>query len=396
MNSPKICESLNRFSSVSNTNSDFAANDVINMKGGAAVKAGTFHKWNIFRRLGRSDDEIRANNDTRQQFLNALKESFGLAETGKALVDKLATILGKEVFKPEDYSFKGGKLDSGKPLTDRRITAVLNTVNAMRSKTMAEDDIKASRTIDNLSNRLSLLYILSDSGKIPKLTDAELRNIYCTINDIQTQIEERNDALYKNRYVGFSASLHFAVNTLDRPKEERDALFNAIMTGMKGDARFVEAYERHEELINRHYSLLGIERPVNDGLNDDASGPMTVGVALKTLKLPLSATMADVRKAYKTLAFKNHPDKLANLPEDQRKERVSFYTRVVDAYGFLSSEFEKGHFGKSRSMSSKEEPANNIPQPPPNQDTLAIGNGDPAAEREFLARQAQALTIIKP
>ena len=383
MSAPKISESLNRFFAVVDAKSKFSANDVINIRGGKAQKAGTFRKWNIFRRLGRSDAEVNANNNTRQQFLDALKESLGLSEKGQALVDKLANILGKEVFKPEDYTFKGGKLDCGKPLTTRRITDVSAKLLDMRNKMIVEDDAKASRAVHDLSNRLSLLYTLSDSGKIPKLTDAELGNVYATISDIQTQTEEWNDALSKNRYVGFSASLRLAVDLLDRSHEDRDVLFNAIMTEMKGDARFAEAYERHEKLIDRHYSLLGIERPANDGL-DELSNRMTVGGALGILKLSPNVTMVDVRKAYKTLVSENHPDKLFGIPENQKQERVELYQKIVGAYKFLVSEFEKGRFGKKHGMPPKEEPGHSIPQPPPSQDLLAIGNGDPEAEREFL------------
>lgn len=387
--------SISRFLDVSSQSSGFADTDVVNVNGDAVQKAGTFHDRNIFRRAFRWGDERMANNNTRQQFLNSLKETFGLTESGKDLVNKLGRILGKDVFKPEDYTFdKNGVIDCGRPLTARRIKAVSEKIVAMHSQAMTENDNKVNQTIQAVCNKLKRLYTLLDTGKLPKVSNSEMNDIYTTIYKIQNEPEEMNDAKYKYRYVGFSAALRVAVNTLDRTSEEREALFNAIMEGMTADAKFAEAYNRHEKLIDEHYSLKGIKRPENDGLGVTTTS-MTVEVALDILKLPLSSSMEDVRKAYKKLASQHHPDKLANLPEDQKKVRTELYTRIVSAHEFLKAEFDNGHFGKTHRMPANRESEPDIPQQPSNSAPLFIGNGNREAEMAFLAQQSQEL-IIKP
>ena len=273
MNSPKISESLNRFFTVTNADSDFAANDVINMRGGEATKAGTFHKWNIFRRAGRSDDEIRANNDTRQQFLNALKESFGLEETGKALVDKLATILGKDVFKPEDYTFgKDGRLNCGKPLTTRRITDVYAAVtDEIRHKAngIAIKVCDLARSLEKgLTNRVF--------DEITKIGQEDISNIFADHRGIfeevfsLTKTNEMNTKFVKAGVIQECFSIPARVRIasgkilnmmkISNP-EERDKLANDIINWMKRDDYFDnESYEKQEKLIDEWYAAKGWDR----------------------------------------------------------------------------------------------------------------------------------------
>ena len=273
MNSPKISESLNRFFTVTNADSDFAANDVINMRGGEATKAGTFHKWNIFRRAGRSDDEIRANNDTRQQFLNALKESFGLEETGKALVDKLATILGKDVFKPEDYTFgKDGRLNCGKPLTTRRITDVYAAVTGkIRDKTI------------DIASEINVLSTLLQRGltdrffeAITKIGREDISNIFTDKRGILEEVfsfidtneinHKSNKAKVPQTLLSIPARVRIAsgkilnMMKISNP-EERDKVANDIIDWMKRNYNFdIERYEKQEKLIDEWYAAKGWDR----------------------------------------------------------------------------------------------------------------------------------------
>lgn len=375
--------SFSRFSEVSYQSSGFAEDDVVNMKEGGAEKAGTFHRHNIFRRAFRSADEVRENNDTRQKFLDSLKETFGLTENGMALVERLAGILGRDVFKPEDYSFgEDGRIDCGRPLTARRVTAVSEKISVLRSRLVSLNNRQVDGAVMNLCNRLSYLYTLLDAGKIvPKVTDPEMNDIYNTISSILSDPDERNER--KNPYVGFESVLRVAVSMLSRPAEEKDKIFNAIRDGMELDARFAAAHAKHEQLINEHFAFLGIERPENDGLGGDTKS-MTAEIALNILNLPSDATMRDVRRAYKILVARNHPDKLSGLPEDQRRERTDLYTRIVSARDFLQSEFEKGLFDKEHRVSTEPEPE--VSQRRSDPTPLFIGDGNLAAERDFLAR----------
>ena len=278
MNSPKISESLNRFFTVTNADSDFAANDVINMRGGEAAKAGTFHKWNIFRRAGRSDDEIRANNNTRQQFLDALKDSFGLEETGKALVDKLATILGKDVFKPEDYTFgKDGRLNCGKPLTTRRITDVYEAVTRqIRNKAL---DIEAKITglsAGDLSGSLEKRLTKRVFNAITQTGRKDVSDLFADHRGIFEKVfsfTDGNEINSKSLKAGVSPALLsiparvriasgkiLNMMNISNP-EERDKLANDIIDWMKRDIDLDrELYEKLESLTDEWYAAKGWDR----------------------------------------------------------------------------------------------------------------------------------------
>jgi|GEM_PF-2811339 len=55
--------------------------------------------------------------------------------------------------------------------------------------------------------------------------------------------------------------------------------------------------------------------------------------ALKTLKLPENATSDEIRKAFLTLAKKNHPDQFRD--EKSKKEAAERFIKIKDAYDFL-------------------------------------------------------------
>ena len=111
-------------------------NTVTNLDGKELKASGTFHGGNIFRTIGRSGDEKRANNEIRTELLRALGQAFGIdgmeEKNGKVTFSKdfmvrLKEILGDDVLKSGDFQLNGdGAVTSGRPLTQRRITAIMN------------------------------------------------------------------------------------------------------------------------------------------------------------------------------------------------------------------------------------------------------------------------------
>ena len=111
-------------------------NTVANLDGKELKAGGTFHGGNIFRTIGRSGDEKRANNAVRTELLKALGQAFGIGgmeeKNGKVTFSKdfmvkLKEILGDDVLKSGDFQLNGdGAVTSGRPLTQRRITAIMN------------------------------------------------------------------------------------------------------------------------------------------------------------------------------------------------------------------------------------------------------------------------------
>ena len=109
-------------------------NTVANLNGKELKAGGTFHGGNIFRTIGRSGDEKRANNEVRTELLRALGQAFGISgmeeKNGKVTFSKdfmvrLKDILGDDVLKSGDFKLNNdGSVTSGRPLTQRRITAI--------------------------------------------------------------------------------------------------------------------------------------------------------------------------------------------------------------------------------------------------------------------------------
>ena len=108
----------------------------------------------------RSDDNEAKNNAIRTELLKALGEAFklkGAVTTGgqttftKGFMDELEKILGPEIFKRSDFGIKDGVVDSGKPLTQRRIKAILNVART-KGETAVYDAKTYLAKIDNLTD----------------------------------------------------------------------------------------------------------------------------------------------------------------------------------------------------------------------------------------------------
>ncbi len=110
-------------------------NTVANLDSKGLKSGGTFHGGNIFRRIGRSSEEKRANNEVRTVLLKSLGQAFGISgmeeKNGKVTFSKdfmvnLKKILGDDVLKSSDFELNNdGSVTSGRPLTQRRITAIM-------------------------------------------------------------------------------------------------------------------------------------------------------------------------------------------------------------------------------------------------------------------------------
>ena len=110
-------------------------NTIANLDGTGKIKAnGTYGgAMSVF---SRTDADRVRNNAARTALLKALGQAFGLsgmsevngvATFSKDFMDKLQEILGRDVFKRDDFKVGAdGIVKSGRPLTERRITAILS------------------------------------------------------------------------------------------------------------------------------------------------------------------------------------------------------------------------------------------------------------------------------
>ena len=101
-------------------------------------KLGLF-LWKPFR----SDDTEKRNNAVRTELLKALAQAFGLEgvteHDGKTMfsdefMNRLSDLLGP-AFKRGDFGIKDGIAASGKPLTQRRITAIFKAAATVKAET---------------------------------------------------------------------------------------------------------------------------------------------------------------------------------------------------------------------------------------------------------------------
>lgn len=130
--------------------------------------------WKPFR----SEENEAKNNAVRTELLKALGQAFeinGVTEHGgqtlfsSAFMDRLEEILGPEVFKREDFGLEGGEVASGKPLTQRRITAIVKAAcaksesgydaTAYSAKADAIADAFKGRDPNALSTRTAQRYV---------------------------------------------------------------------------------------------------------------------------------------------------------------------------------------------------------------------------------------------
>lgn len=89
-----------------------------------------------------------------------------------------------------------------------------------------------------------------------------------------------------------------------------------------------------------------IRRVANDlGISDKDLGSLSAmfrmqepGAAYAVLEIPATATNDEVKKAYRRMAMKYHPDKVAQLGEDVQKAAGEKFKKVQEAYESVSKQ----------------------------------------------------------
>lgn len=69
-----------------------------------------------------------------------------------------------------------------------------------------------------------------------------------------------------------------------------------------------------------------------------------------TLSLDSSSNDQDIKRAYKNLALKNHPDRFPHASEDQRKQLTDTFQKLSQAYAILSDTNKKARYDATGSI----------------------------------------------
>lgn len=83
---------------------------------------------------------------------------------------------------------------------------------------------------------------------------------------------------------------------------------------------------------------LGISNTEFEALKAPFLKHIDTGWAYKALSLETSATIDDIKKAYRKMAMKYHPDKVNNLGEEVKKSATEKFRAVNEAYEHLKKE----------------------------------------------------------
>ncbi len=110
-----------------------SGNTIANLGDDGLTAGGTYH--GALGAITRTKAEKAENNKVRTELLRSLGQAFGLSGMSEAdgkvsfskdFMDQLESILGKDVFKRDDFKIGAdGTVTSGRPLTSRRISAII-------------------------------------------------------------------------------------------------------------------------------------------------------------------------------------------------------------------------------------------------------------------------------
>ena len=189
---------LSAFSNARLGTSDRAIANV-SSNGDRIERKNTYYTWvgKIFRLSGAKT----ANNAVRTELLCALGRAFDLEGVGNnsagkttfstGFMDKLSELLGED-FKRDDFGIgDDGTVKSGKPLTQRRIKAILNRATLVGRAKNEDFDIKAAQ--------VKYDYVASKIKSLPE--DSRIREHFDAVKKLMDFVQNELPALIKGNYL---------------------------------------------------------------------------------------------------------------------------------------------------------------------------------------------------
>ena len=91
-------------------------------------------------------------------------------------------------------------------------------------------------------------------------------------------------------------------------------------------------YESIKSMYTGGYSYSGYDYSSSNGGSSSSFRSHTLDDDYKILEISPDASDEEVKKAYRTLAKKYHPDRVAHLGDDMRKQAEEKFAKLSDAY----------------------------------------------------------------
>ena len=193
---------ISELSAFSNAKLGTSADAIANVGGDGdkIVRKNEYHGFlcAMFRR----NPAKEANNAVRTELLRALGRAFGLEGVGNnvngettfsaAFMDKLSTLLGAD-FKRDDFGIgEDGVVKSGKPLTQRRIKAILKRATIVGRSDKSEDyDAKATQ--------VKYDYVIGKTKSLPE--DSPIHERLATVKKLMDFVKDELPNLIKGNYM---------------------------------------------------------------------------------------------------------------------------------------------------------------------------------------------------
>lgn len=208
-------------------------------------------------------------------------------------------------------------------------TVVQQSSNGSRQRQTAEADFKMSLLV-------MIACVMKADGKVQKTElavakrfllnnfgeEGALEALQILKKLIDQPINETEVAMQINRYMNYSAKLqllHLLFDIAYADGEVNTAELNFIMR----TANIFSISQADFEALKAPYIK-----------NEDPNW------AYKALEIEPTATDDDVKKAYRKMAMKFHPDKVHSLGEEMKKSATEKFRTINDAYEFLKKKRE--------------------------------------------------------
>jgi len=208
------------------------------------------------------------------------------------------------------------------------------TTSAGRSRTRTNEDVIASAARDNFLFSLLVLTacVIKADGKVMH-SEMEYVRKYFRENmgaESVSQVEDILKNLFKKDIDWAACSVQIAQNM---ERSQRLLIVDYLVGIAKADGKL----PTEEVLMLRQIAAaLGLSTSEVDSMLN--LGQKTKVSAYKVLEIEASATDDEVRKAYKKLVLKHHPDRVANLGEDIRKKAEEKLKQINEAYELIKKE----------------------------------------------------------